>query len=303
MGVPKSLLRFIVREHRRQPLHGAWLTLGRQCLYATFDEFTQICREEGVRPCELPRDCSRLTNIPSWQGTPLARNTSDQAVLRALGADEVLALDYSGFEGAELIWDLNQPVPSELRGRFQGILDSGTLEHVFDVRAALTNVAQMLRVGGRVIHCSPCNNFANHGFYQFSPTLLADFYEANAFGALQLYVAEEVGMDGTSSFWNLYQMDARNSPVLMTSRRRLLLIVVAEKTAVSTVDRVPLQGFYSQLFHAATGQQESAPIQASDGLRARLKRRLPVRFKTWVRRYLLGQPHEKPWGAKYLGRL
>lgn len=304
MGLSKPALRFLVREHRRQPLHGAWLTLGRQCLYATFDEFTQVCREEDVRPCELPHDCPRLSNIPSWRGTPLERNTSDQAVLRALGAEEVVALDYSGFEGAELICDLNQPVPAELRERFQGVLDSGTLEHVFDVRAALTNLVQMLRVGGRVIHISPCNNFANHGFYQFSPTLLADFYHANAFAELQVYVAEEVGMDGTSGFWNLYQIDSRRQPLLMMSRRRLLLIVVAEKTAASTANRVPLQGFYAQMFRSPDAdRQESAPLPASRGLRGKLKQLLPVRVKTWVRRHLLRGPHRKPWGAKYVGRL
>lgn len=304
MGLSKPALRFLVREHRRQPLQGAWLTLGRQCVYATFDEFTQICREEGVGPRELPHDGSRLSNIPSWQGTPLGHNTSDQAVLWSLGADEVLALDYSGFEGAELICDFNQPVPAELRGRFQGVLDSGTLEHVFDVRAALTNVVQMLRVGGRVIHISPLNNFANHGFYQFSPTLLADFYHANAFAELQVYVAEEVGMNRPSGFWNLYQIDPRRQPLMMMSRRRLLLIVVAEKTAASTADRVPLQGFYAQMFGSPdAGRQESAPLPASGTLRGVLKQILPVPFKTWVRRYLLPGPQRRPWGTKYLGRL
>ena len=303
MGLSKPALRFLVREHRRQPLHGAWLTLGRQCLYATFDEFTQICREEGVGPRELPHDCSRLTNIPSWQATPLARNTSDQAVLRALGADEVLALDYSGFEGAELVLDLNQPVRAGLHGRFQGVLDSGTLEHVFDVRAALSNVARMLRVGGRVIHISPCNNFANHGFYQFSPALLADFYQANAFAELQVYVAEEVGVDYQSSFWDMFQIDPGSPPVLMKSRRRLLLVVVAQKTATSTSDRVPLQGFYAQLFGSpAAATQDSSTLQASGGLLGKLKQVLPVRVKSWVRRCLLRGPDQKPWGAKYVGR-
>ena len=304
MGLSRPALRFLVRQHCRQPLSGPWLTLGRQCVYATFGEFVEICREEGVKPCELPPDCSRLTNIPTWQGTPRRRNASDQAVLRALGADEVLALDYSDFEGAELVCDLNQPVPAELRERFQGVLDSGTLEHVFDVRTALVNVASMLCSGGRAIHISPCNNFANHGFYQFGPSLLADFYQANAFAQLQVYVAEEAGVDYESSSWDLFQIDPGRPPVLMTSRRRLLLIVVAQKTADSTVDRVPLQGFYAQLFKAASGEdQKSTSARAAEGVRGRLKRLLPVRVKTWLRRILPGQPHRKPWGAKRLGKL
>ena len=304
MGLSKPALRFLARTACRQPLHGSWLTLGRQCVYATFAQFAQVCREEGVPPRELPDDCSPRTNIPSWQNTPLAGNASDQAVMRALGAEEVLALDYADFEGAELVYDLNQPVPLSCWNRFHGILDSGTLEHIFAVPQALANLAHMLQVGGRVIHISPCNNFANHGFYQFSPTLLADFYEANAFANLQVFVAEETGVDYQSSFWDLFEIDLRRQPVLMTSRRRLLLIVVAEKTAASTADRPPLQSYYRQLFETSgAGRQEAAPATRWGRVRSEVKRWLPASFKTWLRRCLLGQPHRKPWGARRVGRL
>lgn len=304
MGLSKPALRFLARTACRKPVHGSWLTLGRQCVYATFAQFTQVCREEGVPPRELPSDCSPLTSLPSWQNTPWARNASDQAVLRALGAEEVLALDYADFEGAELVHDLNQPVPQSWWDRFDGVLDSGTLEHVFGVPTALANLAHMLRVGGRVIHISPCNNFTNHGFYQFSPTLLADFYEANAFADLQVFVAEETGVDYRSSAWELFEIDPRRQPVLMTSRRRLLLIVVAEKTAASTADRLPLQSYYRQLFEASgAGRQETAPATGWGRIQTEVKRWLPAPVKTWLRRCLFGQPHRKPWGARRVGRL
>jgi SAM-dependent methyltransferase len=303
MGLSKPALRFLVREHRRKPLRGSMLTLGRQCVYATFDEFLRICRDEGVSPVELPADAARRTNVPAWLGTPLERNTSDQAVFRSLGLAEVLALDYSDFEGAELVGDLNRPVPEQLASRFDVILDSGTLEHVFDVRAALTNVGQMLRTGGRVIHITPCNNFANHGFYQFSPTLLADYYAANAFADLQVFVAEETGPHYESSAWELFQFESQRQPVLMTSRRRLLLLVVAEKTPQSTVDRVPLQSYYRQMFDPWNGEELGDAVRDTSAWKETLKRILPVRVKTFLRRWLLRDPQRKPWGAKRRGML
>lgn len=303
MGLSKPALRFLARTACRQPWRGSWLTLGRQCVYATFAQFTQICREEGLTPRTLPADCSPQTNIPSWQNTPLAGNASDQAVLRALGAEEALALDYADFEGAELVSDLNQPVPEAWWDRFDGILDSGTLEHVFALPAALANLARLLRVGGRVIHISPCNNFANHGFYQFSPTLLADFYEANAFADLAVYVAEETGVDYQSSYWDLFEIDPRRQPVLMTSRRRLLLVVVAEKTAESTADRVPLQSYYRQLFASAAAPEQPASATPAARALAIAKRWLPTSVKTRLRRCLCRPAHRKPWGARYVGRL
>jgi len=304
MGLSKPALRFLARNARRQPLCGSWLTLGRQCVYATFAQFTEICREEGLEPRTLPADCSPQTNIPSWQGTPLAGNASDQAVLRALGAEQVLALDYADFEGAELVCDLNQPVPESWWRRCDGILDSGTLEHVFALPTALANLVRLLRVGGRVIHISPCNNFANHGFYQFSPTLLADFYEANAFAELRVYVAEEQGVDYQSSYWDLFEIDPRQQPVLMTSRRRLLLVVTAEKTAASTAECVPLQSYYQKLFSSAgTASTPSASATAAGRVMTLAKRYLPTSVKTWLRRCLLRPPHRRPWGARYIGRL
>ena len=43
------------------------------------------------------------------------------------------------------------------------------------------NIAKMCAQGGEIIHVGPLNNQPNHGFYQFSPTLYYDFYEANGF--------------------------------------------------------------------------------------------------------------------------
>lgn len=303
MGLSRPALRFLARTACGQPLRGSWLALGRQCVYATFADLLRICREEGVRLTAVPED-SRATNIPSWRGTPYQQNTSDVAVLRAMGAAEVLALDYADFEGAELVHDLNLPVPPEWHQRFDGILDSGTLEHVFDVPAALANLARMLRPGGRVIHISPCNNFANHGFYQFSPTALADYYQANAFAAVRVFVAEETGVDYQSSSWELFEIAPERQPVLMTSRRRLLLVVVAEKAADSTADQRPLQSYYRQLFERAAASSSDAA--AATGWRraaSGLKRFVPAAVKTWLRRCLFGRPDRKPWGAKRVGRL
>lgn len=304
MGLSRPALRFLARTARDQPLLGNWLTLGRQCVYATFADLLRICREEGVRLTDLPPESSRLTNIPSWQRTAYQQNTSDVAVLRALGAAEAWALDLADFEGAELIHDLNLPVPQPWHERFDGILDSGTLEHIFDLPAALANLARMLRVGGRAIHISPCNNWANHGFYQFSPTLLADYYQANRFAALRVFVAEESGIDYQSSYWDLFEIDPPRQPLLMTSRRRLMLVVIAQKTADSTADQRPVQSYYRQLFDsAAAGPPDTATGTGRQPLQSRLKRLLPVPVKTWLRRWVFGRPDRKPWGAKPLGRL
>ncbi len=88
---------------------------------------------------------------------------------------ELDALDRSDYEGANIIHDLNDPLPEILREKYDAVVDGGTLEHVFDLPAALLNCISLLKTGGSLFICAPANNLFGHGFYQFSPEL---FYRA-----------------------------------------------------------------------------------------------------------------------------
>ena len=59
-------------------------------------------------------------------------------VFYALGAREVISLDFSEYENAQLIHDLNIPVPADLENSFDIIFDSGSMEHVFNPQIAIS---------------------------------------------------------------------------------------------------------------------------------------------------------------------
>lgn len=301
MGLSSPLLRFLAREHRRQPFAGEVVTLGRQCVYATQAELLRMLAEEGVTPVPLPPDFSWHTNLPQWQGTANAQYISDVAFFRALGADRVSALDFSAFEGAELVADLNRPAPPEWEGRFDLIVDSGTLEHVFHLPQALANLGRMVRVGGRVIHLSPGNNYVNHGFYQFSPTLFADFYRANGWEDVRVFVGEERSHRSPRVPIDLFEITG-DQPDLLMSGRRLMTLAVATKGPGATVDRIPVQEFYRRLLAPqATGQsgEETQPVTSPAW-----KRWLPTWLKTLGRRVWPGlDPNFRPWRLRNRGRL
>jgi hypothetical protein len=305
MGLSRAAIRFLVREHLQRPLGGPVLTLGRQFVFATRAEVQRVCREEGFVPRDQAPPTGPGSNIPAWQGTPLADNLSDVALFRLLGLPDVTALDCSAHEGAELVLDLNAEVPGELHGRFGSILDGGTLEHVFDVRRALMNIARMLAPGGRVIHISPVNNYANHGFYQFSPTLFLDYYRANEFDDLRLFVADQVGRDPRYAAWDLFQVDPRHQPLCMRSSRPMLAVCLARKSARSSADRVPAQAYYQQLFGQATAEvSPSAPGGPPRRvLRETLKRIIPRRLRDLLRPYWNPDGQRRPWGCQRIGRL
>ncbi len=85
-------------------------------------------------------------------------------------------MDLSDYEGANVLHDLNQPVPEHLHGAYDFILDGGTVEHIFNVPQALTNLDRMLSDMGRLLALNPANNWLGHGFYQFSPELVWSFW-------------------------------------------------------------------------------------------------------------------------------
>src|SRR5687768_5766160 len=99
------------------------------------------------------------TTNPQSPATPLdgymAGNYSDDFIRGFLGAHTIAVLDYSPYEGATIVHDLNQPIPAEYWGQFDAIIDGGSLEHVFNFPVAMSNLMRMLKIGGQVFLKSP----------------------------------------------------------------------------------------------------------------------------------------------------
>ena len=54
-----------------------------------------------------------------------------EPIIKRIGARTVDALDASDYEGANILHDLNRPLPDEHKKKYSLLLDGGTLEHVF----------------------------------------------------------------------------------------------------------------------------------------------------------------------------
>lgn len=103
---------------------------------------------------------------------------------KMLGLGEVHAIDYRDEDGADIIYDLNKPIPEELHGRFDYIIDSGSMEHIFDNVTAIRNLSLMLRTGGMIVQILGAAGYADHGFYQYSPCFFNNYYTSNGFEVL-----------------------------------------------------------------------------------------------------------------------
>jgi len=99
-----------------------------------------------------------------------------ETMFRKLGFGDIEAADFSDYEGATILQDLNEPLEPGLAGQFDFVFDGGTIEHVFNVPQALENVFQMLAPGGIFVSANGLNGWAGHGLYQFNPELVWTYW-------------------------------------------------------------------------------------------------------------------------------
>lgn len=164
-------------------------------------------------------------------------------LLRALGATELATLDFSDYEKATLIHDLNTPVPDVLRGTFSVVMDIGTTEHVFNVTQAHQNTKDLCQVGGHILIVNPANNYLGHGFYQFSPELIFRTYSSEeGFSILDLFLIKK-GLLRNSWYRLNDPKNMRRRGDIRTAKRCYVAAIV-HKLSSETTESNPQQSDY-----------------------------------------------------------
>jgi hypothetical protein len=173
MGIAVAELEFLIRI--KDHIRGDALQLGRQGMHIVFRQDIFNAAYETFKRYFPDGNIDDI----------LATRPHADALFTYLGASTVESLDYSPFEEATIIHDLNNPVPPELQNRFDFIYDGGTIEHVYDIKTTMENIKKMLRVGGIFAGLSVADGCLGHGFYQFSPELYRTvFSEENGYKIL-----------------------------------------------------------------------------------------------------------------------
>jgi SAM-dependent methyltransferase len=248
MGIDTEAARFLLIGQREGASFKRCATLGRQNLFLGNRETAALLREYGLDPAKHP----------DFFATPYTRFRYAEPFWEMLGAIDLLVLDASDFEGAKqmCVHDLNQPIPDDLKGRFDAVCDFGTLEHVFNFPVALRSCLEMVKVGGHLFIQTPANNYFGHGFYQFSPELFFRVLSKTNGFELERMVVMEYGP--------LKRWFAVKDPEAVRDRANLIngwpvmLAIRARKTAEVPVLREPVQ----QSDYAAAWSQQASPEQA-----------------------------------------
>jgi hypothetical protein len=176
---------------------------------------------------------------------------------------------------------MNRPLPTELKAAYTMVYDGGSLEHVFAFPQAIQNCMEMLSVGGHFLGISPANNYAGHGFYQFSPELyFRIFTRDNGFQLEKLVVFPRDGR----RWYAVSDPAIVGRRVTLTNSQPTLMAVLAKKiNAAPAFARLPQQSDYSAKWRDASAL--SVPHKRHSTLRSGLRRVVSAMKQTWRRGY------------------
>lgn len=224
-------LAMFIQEHQCKSV----CMIGKQYIAMEAKDFKKLSRMFGIEVDET------LNSMDSYD------------FFHSIGVEKVSALDYSAYEGADIVFDLNADIlPDQYREKFDLVIDGGTLEHIFHQYNALNNINALVAEGGYVYHMLPCAGWVDHGFYSFSPTYFEDVYTIeNGWELKSLYLMSRFNDSISRSqdcrlFHNNVEL---NQYILKNVTVEGVMIECFAKKVKPLQNRVsPIQGIYTQLY-------------------------------------------------------
>jgi SAM-dependent methyltransferase len=281
LGIGRAAIALLLEEAAVRPFSGKVATLGRQTIEAT--------------PVEIKAQFDRFGIVP--RQAMAVMDPDDNSLFRMMGFTSVESLDNSDFEGATHIVDLNRDgLPRELVGKFDLMLDCGTIEHVFHVPNALKNALSLVKEGGRIIFLSPSSNHVDHGFYMFSPTFFMDYLLANGLSIETYYLIRR--SVNSRKPWQAYayeQGSFRKFSIGALDSRPYMIFVVATKIRGSTIDKVPQQSFYVNQWATSTALARHGKYERYERILRRIPGALDLAIALWPIIARRGR-----WGLRYV---
>jgi hypothetical protein len=231
-----------------------------------FEKVLTIGRQGMSVPAEILNSIARRLAVDNVAAADLALDIYSERLLSTLfGAREVLAIDYSDFEGVGIVHDLNAPIAESLWESFDTLIDGGAMEHIFDVRQVFQNYMRLVRIGGSIFIAAPANNQFGHGFYQFSSELFYRvFSPENGFELARCCLVETnlltVELSATQRVYETIDPAIQGKRIYLCNSKPITILVHARKVAsVTPLARPPLQSDYSALWQ----QHERCAVETS----------------------------------------
>ncbi|MBR2696640.1 MAG: hypothetical protein IKE48_03970 [Parasporobacterium sp.] len=241
------------------------ISLGRQFRAFTKKEFRKY----------LPQ----YSNLPDEKLEKDFQSPYAEDVFQDMYGEKLFSLDGFAHEDPDIVWDLNRPIPEELKEQYTCLIDGGTMEHVFDVPQLLKNCFSMLKTGGYYICMVPTNNFNGHGLYQFSPDFFYSvFSEANGMTIKDVFI---VKFSAKNKVWKINSSPAASGErIQFDVNTQTEIYVIAEKTGPTPEKIIAQQTDYEEGWYE---DEKSITNTASrDALIEKAPRKLVYAFRQFL---------------------
>jgi hypothetical protein len=209
-----------------------------------------------------------------WQGA-----TWIDPFLKGLLETQVEAMDFSPYEEAAVIHDLNQPWPPEkARPAYDLVIDGGTLEHIYNVPTAVDTVASLVAPNGVFVSVTPADGWLSHGFYQLQPEFFfRRFGVDSGFAVLGIWLAEYGPDFGSLAAYRLRDPAETGLRVAVPGRRPLVMIACLQRVGPATTSACPQQSNYTAQWKSEERTQTPAVPKAT--LKSRVLPFIPKSLK------------------------
>lgn len=269
MGIVKADCTFLFYAKKLNVNFEKTCTLGRLVLYAEKNDIVNCL--------------AKYQNGEKKIDEVVFKDEYSEPLFEILGAKDLQTMDYSSYENASIIHDLNTPFPKTLHDSFSCVLDSGTLEHVFNFPVAIKSCMEAIKVGGHYIGITPVNNQMGHGFYQFSPELYYRiFSEENGFKMIKMLIAV-TGKD-EMEWYEVADPKNVSNRVMVVNNFPLALMFIAQKTSQKEIfTTTPQQSDYTSTWNAYTSVKENKAELSGGKLKYYYRKLIPYRVKVIMR--------------------
>ena len=271
MGLTNNDTTFLFYSKKLGVSFANTLMLGRLQLYA---------KKEYILSC-----INKFKNNEKSLDEVVFKDEFSEPLFEILGAKTINSLDFSDYEKATIIHDLNMPLDKKYDNSFTAIIDGGTIEHVFNFPVAIKNCMKALKVGGHYLGITPANNSMGHGFYQFSPELFYRiFSEENGFTVKKMFIYASKDNEDAKNWYEIADPKSVNSRIMLVNSLPTYLMIIAEKIAEKEIFSItPQQSDYITTWAVSESIQKNSKAKNDSTLKFIYRKILPKRIKTILR--------------------
>jgi hypothetical protein len=244
MALLNPLAEFLIREHSIRPLGPDILFIGRQTVPLSLEALNTILGHYGL----INQALGEVEYDRETRAAEDKRFITDRYFMKSLGIDKFHALDVTDYEGADIVWDLGEPIPETFYGKYDFIYNGSCLDNMFNPGVALINLSKLLKPHGRMVNIESASSW-NNPYLIFSPGWFYDFYVVNSYARCEIYLVSYQNND--ELFYGPWEMQFVNvpsnpdgAPPEAPRGIHLVLLTIAEKSDSSTDAVQPVQAQY-----------------------------------------------------------